>query len=439
MGERGRTASASSTAVRPQWDRSGIVDDAGVTGLPPAPPPASNPPNRWPWLLALVPLGVGVFLGYQAAYEASLGGFGGALGAAFLAYAIGGLVLIAVLVGAANLLRPAGRGRTASRYAFAAAGLIALGGAGGAAGVQVLDLGYHPPVVLGARGDASIVLDGVAGFEPRASGRADCWSVADGTEVEEVVALSLGELNGNLLRGDLFLPVAGVSGASVSFFVDAAHLPEGSVVPMWNTQDVEIDSAGGGAIGTLRFDGVPIHVDPEVGAPAASWPATLSGEISWACEPWVDAEATPPPTVATRITLDLSGVEWSASPGINGSCEFEIDGSVANVVGDGIGSLQGEPMTLGLGLLGDPRAGDEATLMLSVSIAAPSPGSLLPLAALVAATSGRSISWVDLVTIEEIADGGRSGRLTFSDLPNQGTPVAGWPATLSGELSWECG
>jgi hypothetical protein len=109
-------------------------------------------------------------------------------------------------------------------------------------------------------------------------------------------------------------------------------------------------------------------------------------------------------------------------------------------VGDGIGSLQGETMTLGLGLLGDPRAGDEATLMLSVSIAAPSPGSSLPLAALVAATSGRRISWVDLVTIEEIAEGGRSGRLTFSDLPNEGTlPTAGWPVTLSGELSWACG
>lgn len=405
----------------------------------PQPPPApSGSPSRWPWLLGVIPLGVGAFLGYQAAYESSLGGFN-AIGAAFIGIGIGVLMFIAVVVGVINALRQAGRGRVASGYAFAAAGLLAAGGAGGYAAVPVLDLGYRSPVVLGARGEASITLDGVPTFEPNAEGRADCWSVADGTDVQEVVALSLGELNGSVLRADIFLPVEEAPRGSISVFIEASRLPEGSVQPMWNTEDVEIVASAHGATGSINFEAVPLRVDSDLGSPPGSWPATLSGEISWTCEAWVAADATPPPTTAGRITLGLSGVTWSSTANAAGSCEYEADGSVANLVGDRIGELQGEPLTLSLGLGGDPRQGDDVDLMLSVHIAAPSQGSSVPLAALVAATSGRSILWAGLVTIEEIADGGRTGRLRFSDLPNEGTQHADWPATLSGNLSWACG
>ncbi len=384
----------------------------------------------------MIPLGVGAFLGYQALYQSSLGGLGGALGSAYIAFAIGALVVVVALVGVANLLRPAGRGRTASRFAFAASGLILAGGAGGAAAVPAFGLGYHPPVVLSARGEASITLEGVSTFEPRSSGRADCWSIADGIEVQEIVALSLGELNGGVLRADIFIPVQEMPGGSISLFVEASRLPEGSVQPMWNTQDVVIDSSSRGTTGRLRFEAVPIREDEDMGLPSGSWPATLTGEISWTCEPWLAADATPPPTVAAQLTLNLSEVDWSATAGA-GSCEFETDGSVANITG-GVGLLQGKPMALALGLLGDPRQGDDVQLMLTLQIEPPSAGAAVPLAALVAATSGRTLSWAELVVIEEIADGGRSGRLTFSDLPMEGTLDRTWPATLSGDLSWAC-
>lgn len=78
-------------------------------------------------------------------------------------------------------------------------------------------------------------------------------------------------------------------------------------------------------------------------------------------------------------------------------------------------------------------------LMLATPIPAQSQGASLPLGFVVAATSGRTIGWADLVTIEEIADGGRSGRLTFRGLPREGTTDPAWPATLDGQLSWECG
>jgi hypothetical protein len=348
-------------------------------------------------------------------------------------------VVVAGLVGIANALRPHGRGRVSSRYAFAAAGLIAAGGVAGGAAVPLFNLGYHTPVVLGARGEASVTLESVSTFEPRAGGRADCWSVADGTDVQEIVALSLGELNGSVLRADILLPVQQQPRGSISLFIEASRLPEGSAPPAWDTQDVVIDSSAGGTTGRLRFEAVPIRVDPEMGAPSGSWPATLTGEVSWACEPWLEADATPPPNAAAQITLGLTGVDWSATSGAAGTCEFEADGSVANVTSDTVGSLQGKPMAVAVGLLGDPRQGDDADLMLTVQVEPPSQGGSVPMAALVAATSGRTTGWAGLVTIEEIADGGRSGRVTFSDLPNEGTQDAAWPATLSGQLSWECG
>lgn len=409
-----------------------------MNDLPP-PPPASASPSRWPWLLGVIPLGVGAFLGYESAYESTLGGFGGGMSAAFLAMGIGAMVVIVLLVGVANVLRPAGRGRVAGRYAFAAAGLLAAGSAGGAAAVPVLDLGYHPPVVLQARGEASVILDAAPAFEASTSGRANCQSVVAGTDVAGVTALSLGEFDGNVLRADVSLPVEGASGGHVSLSVDAAHLPQGSVVPMWDTDDVDIQAPANRASGSIRFADAPIRVDPEMGAPPASWPASLSGEITWSCGPWFEEDAPGAPTVDGEITLDLSGVDWAGNPRGSGTCDFEADGSVASVASDQAGALQGQPMSMSLGLLGDPRAGDEVDLMLSVHLPAPSGGSSLPIGALVAATSGRGIAWEDLVTIGEISADGLSGSLAFTDLPIPGTADPAWPRTLSGQLRWTCG
>jgi hypothetical protein len=418
-----------------------MADDAGVTDLPPAPPstpPAPRARISWPWLAAVIPLGAGAFLGYQVAYQASVGGLGGGMGAAFLAYGIAGVVLIAVLVGVANAVRPAGRGRPASRYAFAAAALIAAGAGAGWAAVPALDLGYHPPVVLQARGEASVTLDGIPGFEPSTAGRANCQSTVAGTDVAGVSALSLGDLDGNTLRAGINLPARGTSGGHMSLFVDAAHLPEGSVVPMWDTDEVEIQAPSDRASGSIRFADAPIRVGPEMGAPASSWPTSLSGEITWSCGPWFDENAPGAPTVAGQITLELPGVDWVGNPRATGTCNFEADGSVWTVDGDEVGSLQGEPMTVSLGLLGDPRVADEVQLMLSVHLPAPAGASSLPIGALVAATSGRMIGWTDLVTIDEIGYLGLSGRLAFSDVPMETTPDPAWPASLSGQLSWEC-
>jgi hypothetical protein len=411
-----------------------LADDVAVNE--PSPSPARG--ARWPSLAALVVAGVGAFLGYQVAYQSSLGGLGGALGAAYLTMAIGALVVVAGVIGIANALRPQGRGGVASRYSFAAAGLLIAGAAGGYVAVPVFDLGYREPIRLEARGEASVALDGVAGFEPRVGGRADCQSVADGTDVERVVALSLGDLNGGLLRADIALPVAGVSSGYISLFIDAATLPSGSVSPTWEQAAPEVDSASSGASGGIRFDGARLRTEPEIGAATGSWPTTLSGTLTWSCGEWFAPDASAPTPVIAHVTLDLSGADWRAASGAQGTCEFEADRSVWTVTATDAGLLRGEPLSLNLDLGGDPRAGDEVHLWLSIHLATPSGAASLPLGALVAATSGRTISWTDLVTIEEIADLGLRGRLAFNEMPMETTPDSAWPSNLSGELSWEC-
>ena len=410
-----------------------MADDGGVTD----PPQLKSTAARWPWVAAVLVAGSGGFLGFQVAYQSSLGGLGGALGAAFLAMAIGALAVVALLVAVGNALRPSGRGRIASTYAFAAAGLLLAGAGVGYGAVWAFDLGYDAPVVLGARGEASATIEGVP-FEPRAAGRADCQSVADGTDVERVVALSLGDLNGGLLRADIALPVAGVSGGYIALFVDAATLPSGSVPPTWEQAGPEI-TASSGASGSVRFDGAQLRMEPDIGAATGDWPTTLSGVVHWSCGAWFAPDASVPPAVNGHVTLDLSGSDWSTSRGVEGSCEFEGDGSIWTVTTGDAGLLKGEPLSLVLDLGGDPRPGDEVHLWLSVHLATPSRASSLPLGALVAATSGRTIGWTDLVAIDEVSTNGLSGKLLFNDMPMETTPDAAWPETLSGTLTWECG
>ena len=404
----------------------------------PAPRPSSG--TRWPWLAAVIVAGVGAFMGFQAAYQASLGGLGGALGAAFLAMVIGALVVLAGVVGIANTFRREGRGRVAARYSFAAAGLLLASAAVGYGSVPVLDLGYHEPVILQARGEASLTLEGVPAFEPRDAGRADCQSVADGTDVERVVALSLGELNANVLRADITLPVAGTSGGAISLFVDAAHLPEGSVPPMWTAIEPEVDASSDGASGTVRFDMALIQEDPKLGLPQGSWPEMLVGGIHWRCGRWFAPDASSLPTLEARVNFDLTAHQWVADPDAVGGCEFEPDGSVWVFSSPEVGLLQGRPMTVNLDLGGDPRVGDEVMLMLSVEEAAIPTGASRSARNLLAATSGgQLVFWAGLVKLDAISGGGLTGHLTFEQLPREGTPNLDWPLILSGDLSWECG
>jgi len=255
-----------------------------------------------------------------------------------------------------------------------------------------------------------------------------------------VVALSLGELNDNVLRADITLPISGVSRSSVSLFVDAAHLPQGSAQPMWTMIEPQVEAPADRATGTIRFDLALIQEEPGLGSPPGSWPEVLRGEIRWSCGPWFAPDASAAPTLEGAITVNLTAHDWVADPGAVGACEFEPDGSVWVFTADPVGTLQGRPMRVNLDLGGDPRAGDEVLLQLGVEEAVLPTGASRHWVNVLAATSGGPVVyWADLVTVGEISGGGLSGQLTFERLPREGTPNLSWPLTLGGTLTWECG
>ena len=136
----------------------------------------------------------------------------------------------------------------------------------------------------------------------------------------------------------------------------------------------------------------------------------------------------------------------SADPGINGTCLFEVDGSVGELQTQEVGSLQGAPVGISLSLGGRPRSGEKVLLLITAQIVPPSPAAIGPVvlaswqgtAAILANTSGRGLQWGNPVILAAIGDGERSGRATFSDLPRDGTSDPDWPKTLSGQISWEC-
>jgi hypothetical protein len=40
------------------------------------------------------------------------------------------------------------------------------------------------------------------------------------------------------------------------------------------------------ASGRFAFDGLSQRVDDKMPAPGSEWPSTISGELSWTCQPW---------------------------------------------------------------------------------------------------------------------------------------------------------
>jgi hypothetical protein len=168
-----------------------------------------------------------------------------------------------------------------------------LGLFGGAWLTDAAGLGFKPspflspPVYLHARGEASARLDGIAGFATH-SGSADCTSGPGSQVVATVDVWDAGELQGAMYRGDLHMDVAGIDPSTVGISVFFWSSSMTGSPPQWHGQGrlvTDEPSAGRVAFG---------HIALEVGRPpaAGTWPAELSGEISWSCGPWSSSPAT---------------------------------------------------------------------------------------------------------------------------------------------------
>lgn len=170
-----------------------------------------------------------------------------------------------------------------------------LGLFGGAWLTETAGLGYappplpSPPVYLHARGEASARLAGASGFTTH-SGSADCTSGPGSQVVEAVDVWDAGDLQGAMYRGDLHMHmnVPGIDpstvGVSVYFWSSSMTGPS----PQWRGQGRLV--ADEPSAGRVTFE----HMALELGRqPAAgTWPAELSGEISWSCGPWSSGPAT---------------------------------------------------------------------------------------------------------------------------------------------------
>jgi hypothetical protein len=235
------------------------------------------------WLALLVPLGLGLAIGFDMGYRTSVPGNGfGALGGVIEG---GALVIVLCVIGITAL---ALRRWRIARLAFLSAVLVPIGIFGGFSLSGPLGLAYREPVVLQSAGPATIHLDSVAGFTANPSATTTCSSSGDSTVTETVTGLDLGELGAGTLRGSLTLQPTLTKG-HIELFIDGADIPEGGVQPSWGADAALADLGTDALSGTATF-GDLAYTDPNVqkGGPAPSgggWPATLSGTLHWDCHP----------------------------------------------------------------------------------------------------------------------------------------------------------
>ena len=172
-----------------------------------------------------------------------------------------------------------------------------LGLFGGAWLTDAAGLGYKPPpfpsppVYLHARGQASARLDGIAGFATH-SGSADCTSGPGSQVVATVDVWDAGELQGAMYRGDLHMHVAGIDPSTVGVSVFFWSSSMTGSPPQWHGQGRLVTDAR--SAGRVTFARISLS-STSPGAPTATWPAELSGEISWSCGPWSSVRATQGP------------------------------------------------------------------------------------------------------------------------------------------------
>jgi hypothetical protein len=237
-------------------------------------------PRNWPWLLLLLPLGLGLWIGREAAYRRDTGDGLASIG---LAIEVGGLMLFFGILGLVALVARRPRGMF---FGFAGAGLVVLGTFVATQLADPLGFGYQAPVVIESSGQATFELDGVANFVPKPSVAMSCASIGDSTATGTVTGLDLGELGPGTLRGTLSLDPA-TTVEHLSLFIDGGDLAEGAAQPFWEGDATLRDLSPDAISGTAAFRDLA-YTDGAVskGGPAPSggtWPTTLTGTLHWNC------------------------------------------------------------------------------------------------------------------------------------------------------------
>jgi hypothetical protein len=385
-----------------------------------------------------IPVLLGVLAGLVVASSAAQPGVGGGPTYRVVALAIQATVWIvlggAVLAAAAGVVGADRRVAAAANVAVVAAAVAAFGGLAGLVLGPGRGLDYSNEVILETGGTMTGTID-APGFSPTPDARATCQSVPDGQAVDLVTGLGLGRLNDATLRASV--AVSGLAEeAPVELWLDAADEPDGAPQPFWHASGQIEDRSADGRSGRVTYADARIDSKDgskdggnDGGSTTDGWPATFSGELTWSCDDWSGPRGPEPaePGMSAMVELGLADPGWEPSGGGGASCEQDPEGTVHLVVAPTAGRLQGLDVTAELDMPGGVEPGQEARLAIRVSSKEqPSGLELVP-------------AWDGPVVLGEVEPGGWSGHVTFNSLPSVGDQLAGWPATLSGELTWACG
>jgi hypothetical protein len=254
-----------------------------------------NRPSRIPrWrepgflLSAAVALVLGVAVGRGIAYFMSQGGLW-VITAAFITILTGFGVIVAAVAWpvVARLLR------RSPRSALASVGMttivLAAGIGVGAATARLTGATYHPPVTLQAAATIQANLSGPGLDTATANGTAGtCDSEPDSRAIASVTALDLGSFGTGRLRGFLtFSPDGTVDGWALIDGSDSAP----DVLPIQWAGTLRVMSISPDRTkGDVYFPEVALVTDSKLpGASVApEWPRTMTGDVSWQCQPWQD-------------------------------------------------------------------------------------------------------------------------------------------------------
>jgi hypothetical protein len=229
--------------------------------------------------------------GYEDARRA--GGFSGLFAYLFAAIGIG-LVLIALLVAITGFARRDAYGRMLVRRWFPVAGLLVLAFGVGAAIQPVRAALFPPPVVVALQpkvGSISLLLDhpawlastdtpmvGSCPLEPSGLVRFVNQEQVGTLSARPMSAtLALGGLSSGNTAAELSLVVFAGTARSIQPDARIAEVSGGDYVAWLGVASIS-EIAADGTTGRATFADLGV-----TGTPPSSWPASLSGEISWIC------------------------------------------------------------------------------------------------------------------------------------------------------------
>lgn len=237
-------------------------------------------------LSAVVALVIGVAIGQRMAYYQSIGGESAIGVAVVLVLTVFGVIVAAIVWPIlARLLRRSGAQALAS-VGLASVALTA-GIGGGMATAGLTGSTYHQPITLDSAASISAELTGSGLSSATVNGAAGrCSSEPDTQTIGTVEAFDLGAFGTGRLRGYLSFSSNGeVDGWAM---IDGSDADPEALPIQWAGTLRVVSMLPDRSSGEVSFPDVALGVDAKLPGQsvAPEWPRTITGSISWQCQPF---------------------------------------------------------------------------------------------------------------------------------------------------------